>query len=226
MAPRNGLEVIGAMRRVHPSRRLVTIAFTVTTTEHRVAPTRTSRARVHARLPGRYRETRQPATTRSGVVRDRQRLAVFDRGRVTATARQMDLATLVAYDVFAQSIDTTIIWLDSTDIRYGLARRDQFEGRDVWVVGAGAGDTRSPQFWVDADLWRVVRVIQRDPRGDDDLLDVRFTAFADYFGIPVPTRSVVYRDGVLYQTRVVSQIAINPRVPSSVFDLQRWIDIR
>ena len=226
MAPRNGLEVIGAMRRVHPSRQLVSLAFTVTTTEHRATGTRASRARAHVRLPGRYRETRQPSATRTGFVRDHQRLALFERGRVTATARRWDLANLVAYDIFAQSIDTTIMWLDSTNIRYGLARRDRLDGRDVWVVGAEADDMRSAQFWVDADLWRVVRVIQPDPRNGDDLLDVRFMAFSEHLGIPVPMKSVVFRNGELAQTRQISQISVNPRLPSNAFDLARWTDVR
>lgn len=179
MSPRNGLEVIGAMRRVYPSRQLVSLAYTVTTTDHRSTGRRSSRERVRARLP------------------------------ITSTARRPDLATIVAYDVFAQSIDTTIMWLDSTNIRYGLARRDEFEGRAVWVVGAEAGDMRSAQFWVDADLWRVVRVIQRDPRDGDDVLDVRFTAFSQQLGVPVPTRSVVYRNGSLAQTRVMSALRVN-----------------
>src|SRR6185503_11301117 len=136
MTPRNGLEVIGAMRRTHPSRQLVSLAFTVTTTDHRAGSSRPTTARVVARLPGRYREARQPSSTRTGSVRDHQRLALFDRGRATGTRRRVDIATLVAYDVFAQSIDTTIMWLDSSTVRFGLARRDQFDGKDVWVVGA------------------------------------------------------------------------------------------
>jgi hypothetical protein len=222
MTPRNGLEVIGAMRRTYPSRRLVSLAFTVTTTDHRSTSRRQSTARVVARLPGRYREARQPSTTRTGSVRDHQRLSLFEQGRVTATARRVDIATLIAFDVFAQGIDTTIMWLDSSTVRFGLARRDQFDGRDVWVVGAEPGDARSAQFWVDADLWRVVRVIQPDPRDGDDLLDMRFTAFAEHSGIPLPMKTLVYRNGSLAQTRTISQLAVNPRVPAGAFDLSRW----
>jgi hypothetical protein len=222
MTPRNGLEVIGAMRRAYPSRQLVSLAFTVTTTEHRATSSRSSSARVVARLPGRYRETRQPSSTRTGSVRDHHRLALFERGRVIGTTRRVDLATLIAYDVFAQSIDTTIMWLDSSIVRFGLARRDRFDGRDVWVVGAEPDDARSAQFWVDADLWRVVRVIQPDPRDGNDLLDMRFTAFAEHRGVPLPMKMLVYRDGALVQTRAISELSINPRVPASAFDLSRW----
>jgi hypothetical protein len=222
MTPRNGLEVIGAMRRTHPSRQLVSLAFTVTTTQLRGGASRRSTARVIARLPGRYRETRQPAASGTGSVRVHQMLSLFERGRMTGKARRVDIGILVAYDVFAQSIDTTIMWLDSSTVRFGLARRDRFDGRDVWVVGAESGDMRSAQFWVDADLWRVVRVIQPDPRDGDDVLDLRFTAFSEHFGIPLPMKTHVYRNGALAETREVSQLSVNARVPARAFDLSRW----
>jgi hypothetical protein len=224
VTPRNGLEVIGAMRRAHPSRALRSLAFTMTTTEHRGDSATPGRARAHASLPGKFRVTRLPTSTRTGYVRDRQRLAVFEAGRRVASANRVDLAILLAYDVYAQSIDTTIMWLDSARVRFALARRDELEGRGVWVVGATEGDTTSLQFWVDADEWRVLRVIQRDPGAPNTLVDTRFTEFTDVLGVPVPLRSVTYRNGRLAATQEMSNVAANPSLPSRSFDLSRWRD--
>src|SRR5438093_563195 len=127
--PRNGLEVIGGMRWAHPSRELRSLAFTVTTRD--VADSTTvGRARVYASLPGKLHVEELPSN-RSGYVRNRQRLAVFERGRRVSTANRVDLSALLAYDVFAQSIDTTIMWLDSARVRFGLLRRDELDGRRV-----------------------------------------------------------------------------------------------
>jgi hypothetical protein len=226
VTPENGLEVIGAMRRAHPSRALRTLAFTLTTTEYRAATERSTRARAHARLPGKFRVTLLPSSSRNGYVRDRQRLTVFESGRAVATANRVDLATLLAYDLFAQSIDTTIMWLDSARVRFALARRDEFNGRRVWVVGAMEGDTTSLQFWVDAEQWRVLRVIQRDPRAPADVVDVRFTEFAEFLDVPVPMRSTTYRNGALTLTQEVSNVTVNPSLSSGVFDLSRWRNVR
>lgn len=215
------------MRRAHPSRALRSLAFTLTTTEHRADSSRPVRARAYARLPGKFREARLPSSTRSGYVRDRQRLAVFESGRRVATTNRVDLAMLLAYDVFAQSIDTTIMWLDSARVRYALTRRDELDGRAVWVVGAlHEADTTSSQFWVDEGLWRVLRVIQRDPRAPNEIVDVRFTEFAEVLAVPVPMRSMTYRKGRLALTQQVSNVAVNPSLPSSAFDLSRWRDVR
>ena len=226
MTPRNGLEVIGAMRRAHPSRDLRTLAFTLTTTDYRTASERSTRARAHARLPGQFRVTQLPSRGRNGYVRDRQRLTVFESGNAVAIRNRVDLATLLAFDLFAQSIDTTIMWLDSARVRFGLARRDESDGRRVWVVGAMEGDTTSLQFWVDAEQWRVLRVIQRDPRAPADILDIRFTEFTEFLDIPVPTRSTTYRNGALTLTQEVSDVAVNPSLPSGAFDLTRWRNVR
>src|SRR5438093_1474245 len=163
-APNNGLEVIGWMRYAHPSRALRSLAFTVSTTEYREDTNVVAQSRVYAELPGKIRVELLPSSKRTGSVRDRQRLAVFERGRRITRLSRVDLSTLLVYDLFAQSVDTTIMWLDSARVRFGLARRDELDGRDVWVVGAESGDTLSTQFWVDARRWLVLRIIQREPR--------------------------------------------------------------
>lgn len=223
MTPRSGLEVIGAMRRMYPSRELKSLTFTLTATDTNGAD---RSSLVSARLPGRFRETMLPTRQRTGSVRDRQRLALFERGKRVELVRRTDLAALLAYDLFAQSIDSTIAQLDSSRMRFGIVREDSFDDRPVWVVGALAGDTTSSQFWVDAERWIVLRVIQRDPRSPTRTTDVRFTQFEDHLNIPVPVRADVYRGGRLVEQRTVSNIAVNPSISTRAFDLSRWRDVR
>ena len=219
--PRNGLEVIGAMRRAHPSRALRSMTLGLEVRDARDS-TRVRRSRVYAALPGRMRIESLPANQRTGLVRQRQHVAVFERGERVRRVARVDLATLVAYDLFAQSIDTTIMWLDSARVRFGLLRLDELDGRRVWVVGAMEGDTTSSQFWVDAVDWRVVRVIQREAWNGNQLVDMRFTEFTKVRDVPVPTRVLVFRGGRLAQQQKLAVTRVNPRVPSGAFDLTRW----
>lgn len=219
--PKNGLEVIGWMRHTHPSRDLKTLTFMQTAV---LESGDTARWLVAAALPGRLRAEALPSSQRSGSIRVRQRLSVFERGRRVANVSGVDLAALLAYDVFAQSIDTTIMWLDSSRVRFGLARRDYFQGRDVWVVGAFAGDTTSDQFWVDSRHWRVVRVIQRDPQSNA-INDVRFVDWVELEDVPIPSRAEIYRNGQLRSRHHMSEFAINKGIPSAAFDLARWREL-
>ena len=220
--PRSGLEVIGAMRLAHPSRELHSLAFSVTTTPVVRDSGETRRERAHAQLPGRHRVAMVPESRASGTVRDRQRVSVFDRGRRVASRRQVDLAALLAYDLFAQSIDTTIMWLDSARVRFGLLRLAEWNGRKVWVVGAAEGDSSSAQFWVDAQRWRLVRVIQPDPHSPSRTDDMRFEAFTTLHDVPVPTRIVIFRDGRPALRKVMDDFVANPELPNRAFDLSRW----
>ena len=212
------------MRRAHPSRALRSLAFTVMTSDPE-APARVTLARTLATLPGRFRTTVLPASRRSGTVRDQQRVAIFERGRRVVSRSRVDLATLLSYDVFAQGIDSTIKALDAGGVRYGVARRDRLDGRRVWVVGADEGDSTSPQFWVDAEEWRLVRVIQRDLRAATVTVDVRFSEFTDVMGVPLATRVDVYRNGEWTERQTITDVAVNPVVPTRAFDLARWRDV-
>lgn len=210
------------MRRSHPSRELRSLRFNVTSTVFRDGAQRAAQSLAYAALPGRLRVEELPSTKRAADVRDRHRLTVFRAGKRVATARRVDLGALLAFDVFAQNADTTIMWLDSAQVRFGLARRDEYAGRRVWVVGALPGDTASTQFWVDAQHWRLVRVIQHDPRDPDTLLDRRYTDFTELLGVPVPTRIEVWRDGQLDEVQTLTDFVVNPPVPARAFDLARW----
>ena len=212
------------MRRAHPSRALRSVAFTVMSTNPE-APARVTRARTLATLPGRFRTTTLPASRKSGTIRNQQRVAIFERGRRVVSRSRVDLATLLAFDVFAQGIDSTIKALDAGGVRYGIARRDRLDGRRVWVVGADDADSTSPQFWVDAEEWRLVRVIQRDIRTSNATVDVRFSEFTDVMGVPLATRVDVYRNGEWIERQTITDVAVNPVVPTRAFDMARWRDV-
>lgn len=212
------------MRRAHPSRELRSLAFLQTTYDS--GRSASVESRVYASLPGKMRVDLLPVSSRSGYVHDRQRLAVFRAGRRVSTVNRVDLRTLLAFDLFAQAIDTTIMWLDTARVRFGLHRRGEWDGRPVWIVGALEGDLTSSQFWVDAERWRVVRVIQREPRPPNLVFDVRYLEFTELLDVPVPTRVQLWREGKLVEEQLLTEFAINPSLPRRTFDLSRWRAIK
>jgi hypothetical protein len=216
--PRNGLEVIGWMRFAHPSRELRTLSFSLS--RERVADSSASAAVGYARLPGAMRMDALSGDAVS-LVRDRHHVALFRNGKRVVMAKGVDLRALLAFDVFAESIDTTIMWLDSAHVRFGLARQEDWNGRTAWVVGALAGDDTSAQFWVDARSWRLLRVIQREPENPRLLSDTRYVHYDDLLDTPVPTRIEIWRAGKLVEQHTLSDFVVNPELPSRAFDLSR-----
>jgi outer membrane lipoprotein-sorting protein len=213
------------MRRSHPSRQLKSLSFAVTTTEFKGDSEIVTRARAIAALPGKLRVVEIPTSRKSGYVRDRQTFVVFEKGKRVARSSRIDIAQLLAYDLFAQGTDTTIKWLDDSRMRFGLAQRTELKGKRAWLVGAD-GDSTSTRFWVDGDQWRVLRVLQRDPLARNQMLDIWFTEFTDVEDVPVPVRIEIFRNGRLEQRLEMTEVEANPTVPARAFDTSRWRDVR
>jgi outer membrane lipoprotein-sorting protein len=212
------------MRWSHPSRELKSLSFSLTTTEFGGDSEVVTRARGIVALPGRMRVEELPTSRKSGFVRDRDQFAAFERGKRVARSSRVDVAQLLAYDLFAQSTDTTIMWLDNSRMRFALARRVELKGRRAWLVGAE--DSTSTRFWVDAEHWRVLRVLQPDPAARREMIDIWFTDFTDVHDVPVPVRVEIYRNGHLDERVEITDIKANPAVPQRAFDVNRWRDVR
>jgi hypothetical protein len=89
-------------------------------------------------------------------------------------------------------------------------------------VGATDGDSTSPQFWVDAQRWRVLRVIQREPRQPTVISDLRFLDYTEILEVPVPTRIQVRREGRVVDEFRYTEFIANPALSRRSFDLRQW----
>jgi hypothetical protein len=87
------------------------------------------------------------------------------------------------------------------------------------------GDSVSPQFWVDAERWRVLRVIQREPWNANRLADIRFGDYTELLDVPVPRQILTFRDGRLVHRQQIVDVKTNPKLSSSAFNLSRWIPV-
>jgi len=177
-------------------------------------------------LPGRLRIDFLPLTSHSGVLYADGKVYAFTDG--TAQPPQDGWNTLLTLigDVYAQSPDTTIWQLDSLGFDLTRARQDTWMGSPVWVVGAEAGDTTSPQFWIDRDSLLVRRVIQRTPRGGAPpvVTDIRMLKYQDAGGYPVAFEVQFWRDGRMYFKEDYFDVAANVPIPPATFDPARWVD--
>jgi hypothetical protein len=56
-------------------------------------------------------------------------------------------------------------------------------------------------------------------------VDLRFSEFTDVMGIPLATRVDVYRNGEWTERQTITDVAVNPTVPTRAFDVARWRDV-
>lgn len=81
---------------------------------------------------------------------------------------------LVGFDLYFLKPEHSSHLLDSLGYNLKDMHTDVFEGRKVYVVGAQAGDEKTPQFWIDAERLYMHRIIYKRK---DNITDC---VFGDY----------------------------------------------
>jgi hypothetical protein len=175
-------------------------------------------------LPGRLRIDFVPLASHSGVLYAGGRIHGFTDGKSQPPQSGWNPLLILIGDVYAQAPDTTIWQLDSLGFDRSRVRQDTWMGSAVWVVGAAAGDTTSPQFWIDRDSLLVRRVIQRVNRAGAAPLvtDFRMLKYQDVGGYPVAFEVQFWRDGRMYFKEEYFDVKANVPIPPATFDPSRW----
>ena len=208
--PRNGQELLALMRRVTTYR---TMTF-VQTTRFPNRPEETWYE--SAQLPGRLRIDMAPL--------DSQRVAIFRNdsvysmriGRPVRGRPYVHGLMLLLGDVFVMPVDSAAAKLTAQGFDLSKLYRTMWEGRPTFVVGATAGDTVTPQFWIDAERLYLVRMIEREP--DGTRMDAHVTAHQRVGDIWVETEMTFYRNGQEIQREIYNDVRVNQELNPLIFE--------
>jgi hypothetical protein len=208
--PRTGQELLALMRRV-PTYRTMTF---VQTTKFPGRPDETWYE--SAQLPGRLRIDMTPL--------DSQRVAIFRNdsvysmriGRPVRGRPFVHGLLLLLGDVFVMSVDSSAAKLTGQGFDLNTLYTTTWEGRRTYVVGAAAGDSLTPQFWVDAERLYTVRIVEREP--DGTRLDSRVTAHQRIGNIWVESEMMFIRNDQEIQREIYADIRVNPELNSLIFE--------
>lgn len=222
--PPDGRTVLGAMNERYIGKWYMTLTFRQTVTIIAQNGRQTRQVWNHyLTLPGRQRIDYVPLASRSGVLYADGKLYSFTNGKVQNTLPGWHPLLVLTGDVYTQMPDTTAMQLDSLGFDLSLARKDQWDGKEVWVVGAAAGDSTSSQFWVDTDSLLVRRVIVRDARAPRPVVnETRYLDYRPVAGHPVAMSMRSYRDGRLYFRGESTNVREGERLPVELFEPQHW----
>ena len=118
-----------------------------------------------ARIPGFLRIDIAPIDSSNAIVFRNDSLYVIRGAQVRASRPMVHPLMVLAFDVYADSAETTIRKLKELGFDLSKLREDTWQGRPVYVVGAAGGDSTANQFWVDKANLLFVRMIQTGPNG-------------------------------------------------------------
>ncbi len=174
-------------------------------------------------VPGRLRIDFEPLSAKSGLLILNNRVTTFDHGRRIDTRHSIQAMLTLTSDVYAIPPAVTARRLDSLRIDLEKFREDRLDRTRVFVIGADKDDLESSQVWIDADRLLLVRLIQREKRGDRVLVtDTRVGQYKDVDGYPVAHEFVSLRDGKPYFKEVYENVRVNEPISPSVFDPSKW----
>lgn len=128
-------------------------------------------------LPGKLRiDIGPPADGNAMMLVDGQ-LHTFKAGKQVDAHPLVSLALLLGFDVYRQPPAATLAQLRHEGVDTSRLHEDSWQGAKVLVVGADAGDLRSPQFWMDKERMLVLRIIQPSRKDPAASSDIRFLDF-------------------------------------------------
>jgi hypothetical protein len=221
----DGQSLLRAMRQRYGGQWFKTLSFTQNNTLYTARGGETkSQWRQHLSVPGKLRIDYFPLSQRSGVLFDGSRVHTFDNGRAIDTQPGVNATLLLTADVYTLPLERATRLIDSLGFDLSKLRRDTWNGRPAYVVGAVAGDSTTSQVWVDSARMVALRIVQKERRGTRELVtDVRFDKFADFGGFPVATEVLQYRDGRLVFKEELVDVRVNEPIPDATFDAARWV---
>ncbi len=226
--PTTGTDVVQRMYSKYEGKWFQTLQFTQENTRY-AANGRTERSqwKEYMLVPGRLRIEFLPASGGNGAIYADGNVYSFEGGKLARTVAQVNILLVLTADVYAQPVTTSVRQLTGLGVDLTKLRRDNWNGRAVWVVGAtGPTDLGSPQFWVDAETWVVHRVIDRaalgSSQGPRPSTEFRLGDYRVLSGVPVVHEIVFLREGQPFFKEQYTEVLLNTALDARLFSSSQW----
>jgi hypothetical protein len=148
-------------------------------------------------------------------------------GRTERSQWKVNILLVLTADVYAQPVAMSSGQLATLGVDLTKLRSDMWNDRKVWVVGSTiATDLATPQFWVDADTWVVLRVIERAAQGTASAprpsTEYRLGDYRVLSGVPVVHEIQFLRDGQPFFKEQYTDVQLNTAIDARLFSASQW----
>ena len=160
--------------------------------------------------------------SKDGVLFSNFKVTSFSLGNEPKSAARVHDLLLVGLDIYFLKPERTCKILDSLGYDLTKLREDQFEGRNVFVVGAEKGDSTSKQFWIDAERLYMHRIIYDQKGKVNDVVFDDYTKMDKYW----ISKTIIFKtNGKLGLIERYYDIKFPKNLPTEWFDPQKFNEI-
>lgn len=173
-------------------------------------------------IPGRLRIDFDPVKDGNGILFANDKIYTIKEGKLESSRPLIHPLVLLAFDVYFLPVDQTVAKLKQLKFDLSMLREDTWQGRQVYVVGAKAGDLHSPQFWIDKERLYFVRMFH--PAGKDGTLtsETQFNKYERLGGGWISPEVIFKIDGQITTTESYSEMRANVELDDNLFDPDKW----
>jgi outer membrane lipoprotein-sorting protein len=216
-------DLIGAMRQKYAGRWYKTTTFRQVTTDFDKDGSKKVAIWYEAiSMPGRLRIDFDPVKSGNGILFADDKIYTFKEGKLDSSRPLIHPLVLLAFDVYFLPVDQTLVKLKQLKFDLTKLREDTWQGRAVYVVGASAGDTHSPQFWIDKQRLYFVRMLRPAGKDGTQTSEIQFNQYQRLGGGWISPEVNFSLDGKTTTTESYSEIKADVPLDESLFDPDKW----
>jgi hypothetical protein len=173
------------------------------------------------RVPGALRIDIAPLEQRNGILFASDSQYSVRNALVTDVRPSVHPLMVLGFDVYADPPERTLSRLRSIGVDLAKLREDNWQGRPVYVVGAGANDLRTRQFWIDRERLVFVRMLQPG-RDSAAVEEIRFDAYRPLGGGWIAPEVLFLTNGKATFRERYEDVRADVTLPASTFDPRAW----
>lgn len=224
--PRDGRDLVRAMHDRYAGKWYATLTFVQKTTN--VEPDGSEKVETWYEAmtcPGKLRIDVAPTSEGKGILFADDTIYRIEGGKVADSKPFVHPLMVLGFDVYCASPESTVARLEKIGFDLATLREDTWNGTPVYVVGAKAGDTRSPQFWIEKERLLFVRLLRPAGKDGAQTSEVIFDRYERAGGGWVAAEVRFGVDGKPSGREEYTEITANGTLPEGLFDPARWTQV-
>ena len=176
-------------------------------------------------VPGSLRIDFTPTKEGNGILFTDGKIYVFKNGKVDSTRPFEHPLLILGFDIYRAPASDVTAKLQALKFDLSQFREDTWQGRPVYVVGAKAGDLRSPQFWIDQKELYFVRMLRPVGKDGAQTSETQFNKYQKLGGVWIAPQVIFMVDGKVVTTETYSEMRADVALDPKLFDPQSWTTV-